>query len=271
MFFVILKDNEWLSYAMLLVDCFEESDRMSIFILEDDVVQAQQAKRLVEEICEQHQLPYDFIEVTSKYTEIIEKIPLTTSVPIYFLDIEIRGEERKGLQVAQEIRKYDSRGIIVFVTTHANFAPISYQYMVSALTFIDKGLPYDKRYQLFEQCLLHYQTQNSADIPTDDFVVENSHSTIRVPFETVEYVMTDEPHRLALVTTDRLIHFYGTLKEIETLDERLLRCHQSYVVNTVQISSYDAAEKMIVLKSGKRIPVSRRLGRQVRQLVKGEL
>lgn len=39
---------------------------MSIFILEDDVIQAQQMKRLVEEICEKYMLPFDFIEVTSK-------------------------------------------------------------------------------------------------------------------------------------------------------------------------------------------------------------
>lgn len=60
--------------------------------------------------------------------------------------------------------------------------------------------------------------------------------------------MTDEPHRLALVTLDRIVYFYGTLKEIEIIDERLFRCHQSYIVNTKQMSSYDAKQKMIVLK-----------------------
>lgn len=121
---------------------------MSIFILEDDVIQAQQMKRLVEEICEKYRLPFDFIEVTSKSENIITNIPKAKYVPIYFLDIEIKREERKGLQVAQEIRKYDTQGIIVFVTTHSEFAPISYQYMVSALTFIDKGLPYEERYKV---------------------------------------------------------------------------------------------------------------------------
>lgn len=71
-----------------------------------------------------------------------------------------------------------------------------------------------------------------------------------VPFHEVEYVMTDEPHRLALVTLDRIVYFYGALKEIEIIDERLFRCHQSYIVNTKQMSSYDAKQKMIVLKSG---------------------
>jgi len=243
---------------------------MSIFIYEDDVIQAQHLKQLVKEICEKQQLPYDFIEVTSKSTQVIEKIPLTTYIPIYFLDIEIKGEERKGLQVAQEIRKYDPEGIIVFVTTHSEFAPISYQYMVSAFTFIDKALPYDERYQIFEQCLLHYHARNDAYIPKDDFIVENANTTVKVPFSEVEYIKTDEPHRLVLVMTDRLVQFYGTLNEIEMLDKRLLRCHQSFVVNTTQISSYDTTERMILLKSNKRIPVSRRLSRKVRHIVRGD-
>lgn len=244
---------------------------MSIFILEDNVIQAQHFKRLVEEICEKNQLSYDFIDVTSNATNIIEKIPMTTYVPIYFLDIEIKNEQRKGLQVAQEIRKYDTEGIIVFVTTHSEFAPISYQYMVSAFTFIDKALAYDERYHLFEQCLRHYHARNTMNMKQDDFIVENGHTTIRVPFATVEYMKTDESHRLMLVTTDRLIHFYGTLKEMEVLDERLLRCHESFVVNTTQIASFNSQEKMIMMKSNKLIPVSRRLGRKVRQLLKDEL
>lgn len=84
--------------------------------------------------------------------------------------------------MAQEIRKYDTQGIIVFVTTHSEFAPISYQYMVSALTFIDKGLSYEERYKVFEQCLLQYEARNKHIIPSDDFIVENSNATVRVPF-----------------------------------------------------------------------------------------
>src|SRR5690625_3317921 len=255
---------------MLLIDNFKAGGVMSIFILEDDVIQAQQLKRVVTEVCEKHRVPYDFIEVTSRQQDIIKRIPLTTYLPIYFLDIEIKNEERKGLEVAQEIRKFDPRGIIVFVTTHSEFAPISYQYMVSALTFIDKALPYEVRYRLFKQSLFHYRERNSAHITTDDFLVENAHATGRVHFASVEYIRTDEPHRLVLITTERLVHFYGTLKEIETLDERLLRCHQSFIVNTTQISAYDPKEKMLILKSSKSVPVSRRLSRKVRQTLRDE-
>src|SRR5690625_1370276 len=87
--------------------CCKENISVSIFIFEDDIIQAQHVRRLVEEICENNDIKYDFIEVTSRAENIIEKIPLTTHIPIYFLDIEIKSEERRGLEVAQMIRTYD--------------------------------------------------------------------------------------------------------------------------------------------------------------------
>ena len=241
---------------------------MSIFILEDDILQAQNMKSLIEEICLKQQIPYDFIETTSRSEQLLKKIPLTSRIPIYFLDIEIKNEDHKGLLVAQEIRKIDTNGIIVFVTTHSELAPISYQYMVSALTFIDKALPYKKRVQLIEQCLQHYANKNLSETERDDFVIDHAHAMVRVPFSTVEYIMTDEPHRLSLVTEKQVINFYGTLKEVEELDERLIRCHQSYVVNKGQVQMYDSGNKTLVLQSGKTVPVSRRLISKVKSLMK---
>ena len=241
---------------------------MSIFILEDDILQAQNMKSLIEEICLKQQIPYDFIETTSRSEQLLKKIPLTSRIPIYFLDIEIKNEDHKGLLVAQEIRKIDTNGIIVFVTTHSELAPISYRYMVSALTFIDKALPYKKRVQLIEQCLQHYANKNLSETERDDFVIDHAHAKVRVPFSTVEYIMTNEPHRLSLVTEKQVINFYGTLKEIEELDERLIRCHQSYVVNTEQVQMYDSRNKTLVLQSGKTVPVSRRLISKVKSLMK---
>lgn len=241
---------------------------MSIFILEDDVIQAQNMRVLIEQLCKEYKISYDFIETTSKAIEILSKIPLCTSVPIYFLDIEIKHEERKGLEVAKEIRKLDEAGIIVFVTTHAELAPISYQYMVSALTFIDKNAPVNERMQWIVSCLQHYALKNNQTDLEDHFIVENAYTTIKVPFQTVEFIMTDEPHRLQLMTTNQLIQFYGTLKEIEALDERLVRCHKSYIVNEKQIQALDTKQQLLVLKSGQTIPVSRRLIKKIKALLK---
>ncbi|MBM7698781.1 LytR/AlgR family response regulator transcription factor [Kurthia huakuii] len=232
---------------------------MSIFILEDDIMQGQYLKSQILNIVQKLNIPYDFIEVTSKPNEILEQIAQCTYIPIYFLDIEIKNELRKGLDVAQEIRNLDPHGIIVFITTHAELAPISYQYMVSALTFIDKNMPLIERQQLLKETLKHYQIRNNNIIAEDFLIIENRFSHVKVPFETVEYIMTDEPHRLSLITTTQIIQFYGTLKEIELIDERLIRCHKSFLVNCRQIERIEKTTQQLMLKTGKTVPVSRRM------------
>lgn len=243
---------------------------MSIFILEDDVVQAQSLQTQLASICQQQHIAYDNIVVTSKADEILTHIPHCSYTPIYFLDIEIKQDTRKGLDVAREIRKRDSQGIIVFITTHAELAPISYQYMVSALTFIDKNAPLEQRQRVLTDCLVHYKERNGHIAADDYFIVENAYTTVKVPFASVEYVMTDEPHRLQLVTTEQFIQFYGALKDIEQLDTRLLRCHKSYVVNTMQLQAFHVKQQRVQLKSGANIPVSRRMVTTIKTLLKGE-
>lgn len=241
---------------------------MSIFILEDDLYQAQRMQQMVEDICEKEQIAYNFIEVTSRADEILSKIASCTYTPIYFLDIEIKDEIKKGLEIAQQIRTIDQEGIIVFVTTHSELAPISYQYMVSALTFIEKDLSYDMRRKLMLDCLMHYVNKNKSLIEKDYFVVDNSYTTIKVPFNTVEYIVTDAPHRLQLVTTNQLIQFYGTLKEIEQMDERLIRCHKSVLINKMHVQQLDPKQQLVQLTSGKQVPVSRRLMKMMKTLLK---
>ncbi|OZI13185.1 LytTR family transcriptional regulator [Bacillaceae bacterium SAS-127] len=236
---------------------------MSVFILEDDVIQAEKLKRMIKAICEEQKIGDVPIFATSKGERIIERIAHSSRNNIYFLDIEIKNEEQKGFKVAQDIRRVDERGIIVFITTHSEFAPISYQYMVSALTFIDKHLNQEMLYAHVEKCLLKYKQSNQHFAPVDDFILENAHATIRVPFADIEYVMTAEPHRLELMTANRVIRFYGKLKEVEDRDERLIRCHQSYVVNVEKIVELNMKEKVAVLTNEARVPVSRRLFKKV--------
>lgn len=243
---------------------------MSIFIYEDHIIQAQQIRAMIEDICAKENIQYDFIKVTSRCEDIVQKIHEATFIPIYFLDIEINAEQHKGFELAKRIRQYDEEGIIVFVTTHTEFAPISYEYMVSALTFIDKALPYEKRYALFRESLLHYKKRNEDHVPVDDFLIENNQATVRVPFATVQYIKTSAPHRLVLVTTSRRINFYGTLKEVLTLDDRLIRTHQSFIVNKDAIVAYDARKRILTLKNKEQVPVSRRLHRGVKKMIRRE-
>lgn len=231
---------------------------MSIFILEDDVIQAQALKMLVREICQEKDINCESIYVTNKGEQIIEQLSKSITQNLYFLDIEIKSSTYKGFDVAEKIRTIDEVGLIVFITTHSEFAPISYQYMVSALTFIEKMTEPDKLKIEIEKCLIKYQLLNQKQEVNDYLIVNNSHSTIKVPISDFYYVMTTEAHRLALFTKNRVLRFYGELRDIENEKSQFIRCHQSYVVNLDKVCEVNSNKYELILSNGMNIPISRR-------------
>ncbi|VJR00537.1 response regulator [Streptococcus pneumoniae] len=86
-----------------------------------------------------HIIPSSF-EVFGKPDQLLAEVHEKGAHQLFFLDIEIRNEEMKGLEVARKIRDRDPYALIVFVTTHSEFMPLSFRYQVSALDYIDKAL-----------------------------------------------------------------------------------------------------------------------------------
>ena len=112
---------------------------LNIFILEDDFIQQSRLEKAILSCVEETSVKYKSLEIFGKPNQLLDAIQETGNHQFFFLDIEIKGEERKGMEIAREIRERDPYAIIVFVTTHSEFMPVTYRYRVSALDFIDKG------------------------------------------------------------------------------------------------------------------------------------
>ena len=85
--------------------------------------------------------------------EIIREVEKSENTGLYFLDIDL-GTEKNGLHLAQEIREYDPRGFIVFVTSHSEMSFLTFQYKVEALDFILKDEPKELQKRI---CDCYYQ------------------------------------------------------------------------------------------------------------------
>ena len=75
----------------------------------------------------------------------------------------------KGLEVARKIRDRDPYALIVFVTTHSEFMPLSFRYQVSALDYIDKALSAEEFESRIETALLYANSQDSKSLAEDCF------------------------------------------------------------------------------------------------------
>ena len=113
---------------------------LKIFVLEDEWIQQSRIEAVLQDLIRQKFLQCKAPEVFGKPSQLLDAITERGAHHLFFLDIEIKGEEKKGLEIAKEIRKKDPHATIVFVTTHSEFMPITFQYKVAALDFIDKTL-----------------------------------------------------------------------------------------------------------------------------------
>ena len=94
----------------------------------------------------------------------------------------------KGLEVARKIRDRDPYALIVFVTTHSEFMPLSFRYQVSALDYIDKALSAEEFESRIKTALLYANSQDSKSLAEDCFYFKSKFAQFQYPFKEVYYL-----------------------------------------------------------------------------------
>lgn len=242
---------------------------MTIFILEDHLIQREHLKKFIDKVQQKYGKDIPVIS-TNRPDEIISNASQSAQINLYFLDIEIKKDKLSGLKTAQRIREIDAEGVIVFITTHAELAPVSYKYMVSALTFIEKN-NWDEMSQAIKECLAYYHQRLGGDNHQAVFTFSNQHTSFRIPYAEILYIQTSENHRLILVSTKQVIQFYASLKSVEDALEdapQFVRGHQSHIVNVDHVREISKKESTFTLFNGQELPLSRRMYKNVMRLWK---
>ncbi|NVY96129.1 response regulator transcription factor [Lactobacillus sp. DCY120] len=233
---------------------------MNVYILEDDLFQRQKLATTVNQIITENKWPLTKVSQTSKPQEILTQISNGSTYNLYLLDIQIKNNSKSGLELAQKIRSQDEMGIIVFVTTHSEFAARTYAYKVSAFDFIDKTWSpaiisdhlTDALNSLYKKTL---QRENKAEM----FNFQNQNSNFRVPFNDILYFETTSiSHKLKLICKDRVISFYASMKSIVDLDDRFVQCHRSYIINLANVTQIDRRKNLVFFSKNQHCLITRR-------------
>ena len=231
---------------------------LNIFLLEDSFHHQSRLEAVIDHFVKERHLKYRRLDIFGKPHQLMAAITETGNHQLFFLDIEIKGEEQKGMEIAREIRQKDPAAIIVFVTTHSEFMPVTYKYRVSALDFIDKGLS-DQDFALAVEDILTYAFDNVDQAVSDDaFSYQTQHSRIQVPFKDILYFETSPTvHKVILHSKTGQTEFYGKVSEIAKVDERLYQSHRAYVVNPENIIKIDKKSYSVYFEDDEECLVSR--------------
>ncbi|MBM7642847.1 response regulator transcription factor [Streptococcus loxodontisalivarius] len=231
---------------------------MNIFILEDDVYQQERILSTVKDILDEEQVSYRRLDVFSKPQSLLDAITERGNHNLFFLDIDIKGEEKRGLEVASEIRQSDQSAIIIFVTTHSEFAPISFKYKASALDFIDKALSQDDFKKQIRENILYTVDLTDSQSEDEVFTYSSAKARVQLPFRDILYFETaTTAHKIALRTKTERLEFYAKMSEIASMSPKLFQCHRSYLINLDNVVRVDRSQLMVFFENGESCIVSR--------------
>lgn len=234
---------------------------LKVFICEDNKEQRERFSKIVQDVLLIENYDIELGLVTSDPNELINYIDNNDLSGLYFLDIDLKSEIN-GIELATKIRKYDPRGFIVFITTHAEMSYLTFIYKVEAMDYIIKD-NYNNIRERIQQCIADAHTKYSAKSTELQkiFTIKSDDKIVNIEYRKILFFETSPTiHKVIVHAVDRQIEFYAKMKEIEEkLDDRFYRCHKSFIVNKDNIKEIDVNNRCIYMINGEQCLISTRL------------
>lgn len=238
---------------------------IQVYVLEDDFKQQSRIENIITHYLHEQHILGSRISLHGKPDQLLAEVKEKGNHQIFFLDIEIKNEEKKGLEIARRIREKDNQAVIVFVTTYSELMPLTFQYQVSAFDFIDKNFSVEKFAERIKAALDYVVSHLEQPAADKTFLLENDYSRIQMPYKEIYYIeVSATPHKLILHGQYDYMEFYGTLTEMEG-DPHFLRVHRSYVANPANVTKLDYSQRLAYFPNGETCIVARS---KIKELIK---
>ncbi len=233
---------------------------LHIFVCEDDAAQRKAVVRTIHQTVLMEELDMQLVLDTADPHALLETVRTSRHTGIYFLDIDLNCD-MNGMQLARQIRKFDPRCFIIFITAHSELSYMTFQYRVEAMDFVLKDNPAEARVKIRE-CLLHAWERHTLQTNRvhKTYTIEIGERKISVDYQDILFFETSSNiHKVILHAKDRQIEFSGTMKDLENaLDESFVRCHRSFLANRQNIQEVDTKNRTIYFVNGETCLMSTR-------------
>lgn len=224
-----------------------------IGICDDEKVYREQLKNLCDTYFEECSLPYECIEFSSG-EELLEY--REHQLLLLFLDIEMGG--MSGVEMLTRLIEADMVWRVVFVTSHDEMALEAFS--LKTLGFVRKPAEYER----IEKWLTIAVKENEKNMTYE--YSENGKS-FHFKLEELYYLEGAGSYTYLYLETGRAL----VSERLKCWEEKLktaplVRIHKSYLVNMLQVKSWE--QDKMVLENGVELPVGRQYRKQVKEAYK---
>lgn len=238
---------------------------LNIFVCEDNAIQRQTIVQTIQNIILMEELDMQLVLDTEDPYVLLERVKASQDTGIYFLDIDLNSD-MNGMKLAQQIRLFDPRGFIIFITAHSELSYMTFQYRVEAMDFVLKDNPAEVKVKIRE-CLLNamerytLQTNKTHKV----YTIETGGRKISVDYNDIFFFETSgNIHKVILHAKDRQIEFFSTIKDLlKAFGDDFVRCHRSFLVNKKNIKEVDTKNRIIHFINGETCLMSTRMMKEL--------
>jgi len=194
--------------------------------------------------------PYAILEYLDEHS------PLRS---LFFLDIDLRYEEMNGIALAAEIKALNPLAKIVFVTTHAEMAHLTFRYKVEAMDYIvkdDKDNVADRIKECIQVANKRYQDDKTPE--SGGYKIKIGKQTRFIPFEDIIFFETHPAttRKLVLHMENSQLEFYGKIKSVAEISPDFFCCHKSFVVNVKHVKHVNSETKEVEMSNGEIVTIT---------------
>lgn len=210
--------------------------KVKILVVEDEII-------IADDICDTLEiLGYAPLEPAINYTEAIERIE-AESPDIAILDIQLSGK-KTGIDLAKKI-KNEYNFPFIFLTSNADSLTINEAKKVIPPAYLVKPFTKDDLYTSIEIALFNFAGKTGQSV-SDDVVIKdalffkNKGVFIKLRFDDILLMKSDHVYvEFLLKDKSRQVVRTSLNDVISKVDNRFIRVHRGYIINTEFLTEID--------------------------------
>lgn len=232
---------------------------LPIIICDDYFEYGNHLRTIIEKFIFIEELDMNVVMTVTSSNEVLTYISKHPASYLYFLDVDLNDQPHSGIALAKKIRQIDPRGFIVFVTAHAEFSLLTFQYQVEAMDYILKDQPNTLPDKIHD-CLMHAMLRHTSPFnqANKTFSVHIGSRIIYLKQEDILcFESSKNSHKINVITSNAFYEQSGNLREIQNRVGHNFRfSRKSCLVNTDHIQEIDKSGYRLILSNGMQVPVS---------------
>ena len=213
---------------------------LNFAICDDNNLIVERLEKILESIFIENNIDAKVAYTCNNPSDLLEYIKSNT-LDVLFLDIDLK-DETSGIDLANNIRKFNKDVYIIFTSAHLEYILIAYK--CKTFDFIPKPLTLER----IEETILRLMEDINDASSNNSFIRINNKNTI-INQDSINFIKKDGM-KLIFYTDTRVYETYSSFNKIaSSLPSNFIRCHKSYIVNINKISDVNMSNNTIIFNN----------------------